>query len=137
MLFAFELRLPDDGELQTLEWPLLMIMSFANHVRLPAANNHGVERYMGLSRKSIAWAIGFTLLFLGIHAILTFPLIKAQLGDYGGALATLESQISQPTIGFFGVDLVTNEQFDLIDRCFDFGVPRISIWCHKVSRVCI
>ena len=45
---------------------------------------------------------------------MTFPLIKSQLGDYGGALATLESQISQPTIGLFGIKLVTSEQFDLI-----------------------
>ena len=27
MLFSFDLRLPDSGELETLEWPLLMIMS--------------------------------------------------------------------------------------------------------------
>ena len=67
----------------------------------------GTRGIWGLSRRSIAWAIGFTLLFLGIHAILTFPLIKAQLGAYGGTLATLESQSSNPTIGLFGLKLVT------------------------------
>jgi len=74
----------------------------------------GTRGIWGLSRRSIAWAIGFTLLFLGIHAILTFPLIKAQLGSYGGTLATLESQTSDPTIGLFGLKLVTQEQFNLI-----------------------
>ena len=74
----------------------------------------GTRGIWGLSRRSIAWAIGFTLLFLGIHAILTFPLIKSQLGDAGGMLATLESQTSDPTIGLFGLNLVTQEQFNLI-----------------------
>jgi hypothetical protein len=114
MIFSFDIRLPDDGELQTLEWPLLMIMSLLIMFVYLLPIIMGSRGIWGLSKKSIAWAIGFTLLFLGIHAILTFPLIKSQLGDYGGALATLESQISQPTIGLFGVKLVTNEQFDLI-----------------------
>ena len=114
MIFSFDIRLPDDGELQTLEWPLLMIMSLLIMFVYLLPIIMGSRGIWGLSKKSIAWAIGFTLLFLGIHAILTFPLIKSQLGDYGGALATLESQISQPTIGLFGIKLVTSEQFDLI-----------------------
>lgn len=114
MIFSFDIRLPDDGELQTLEWPLLMIMSLLIMFVYLLPIIMGSRGIWGLSKKSIAWAIGFTLLFLGIHAILTFPLIKSQLGDYGGALATLESQISQPTIGLFGVKLVTGEQFGLI-----------------------
>ncbi|GIQ97747.1 MAG: hypothetical protein CM15mP3_07810 [Candidatus Poseidoniales archaeon] len=85
-----------------------------DYVRLPATDYYGFPWHMGIIEEIYCLGIGFTLLFLGIHAILTFPLIKAQLGDYGGALATLESQISQPTIGLFGIDLVTNEQFDLI-----------------------
>ena len=114
MIFSFDIRLPDDGELQTLEWPLLMIMSLLIMFVYLLPIIMGSRGIWGLSKKSIAWAIGFTLLFLGIHAVLTFPLIKSQLGDYGGALATLESQISQPTIGLFGVKLVTSEQFGLI-----------------------
>ena len=35
---------------------------------------------MGSSKQAIAWSIGFTLLFLGIHAVLTFPTIMGQLG---------------------------------------------------------
>ena len=114
MLFSFDLRLPNSSEVNTLEWPLLLIMSLLIMFVYLLPIIMGARGIWGLSKRSIAWAIGFTLLFLGIHAILTFPLIKSQLGDYGGALSTLESQISQPTIGLFGLKLVTNEQFDLI-----------------------
>ena len=114
VLFEFNLRLPDDNELETLQWPLLMIMSLIILFIYLLPVIMGTRGIWGLSRRSIAWAIGFTLLFLGIHAILTFPLIKGQLGAYGGALATLESQSSDPTIGLFGLKLVTKEQFDLI-----------------------
>ena len=114
MLFSFELRLPNEGELQTLQVPLLMIMSLLILFIYLLPVIMGTRGIWGLSRRSIAWAIGFTLLFLGIHAILTFPLIKSQLGDAGGMLATLESQTSDPTIGLFGLKLVTQEQFNLI-----------------------
>ena len=114
MLFSFELRLPNEGELQTLQVPLLMIMSLLILFIYLLPVIMGTRGIWGLSRRSIAWAIGFTLLFLGIHAILTFPLIKSQLGDAGGMLATLESQTSDPTIGLFGLNLVTQEQFNLI-----------------------
>ena len=114
MLFSFELRLPNDSELETLQTPLLLIMSLMILFLYLLPVIMGTRGIWGLSRRSIAWAIGFTLLFLGIHAILTFPLIKAQLGSYGGTLATLESQTSDPTIGLFGLKLVTQEQFNLI-----------------------
>ena len=84
MLFSFELRLPNEGELQTLQVPLLMIMSLLILFIYLLPVIMGTRGIWGLSRRSIAWAIGFTLLFLGIHAILTFPLIKSQLGDAGG-----------------------------------------------------
>ena len=114
MLFSFDLRMPNESELDTLQWPLLMIMSLMIMFIYLLPVIMGTRGIWGLSRRSIAWAIGFTLLFLGIHAILTFPLIKAQLGAYGGTLATLESQSSNPTIGLFGLKLVTQEQFNLI-----------------------
>ena len=82
MLFSFDLRLPTDSELQTLQWPLLMIMSLLIMFIYLLPVIMGTRGIWGLSRRSIAWAIGFTLLFLGIHAILTFPLIKSQLGSY-------------------------------------------------------
>jgi len=114
MLFTFDLRLPTDSELETLQWPLLMILSLMILFIYLLPVIMGTRGIWGLSRRSIAWSIGFTLLFLGIHALLTFPLIRGQLGDYGGALTTLESQTSNPTIGFFGLKLVTQEQFSLI-----------------------
>ena len=94
----------------------------------------------GLSRRGVAWAIGFTLLFLGIHAILTFPLIRSQLGSYGAQLTTLEIIVSEPTV--FG--LVTEEQFSLIlIACLmmvfqesAFGVIRQLEYAYRLPESC-
>ena len=101
---------PDTDVLQLLEWPLLMMLSFIilTFYLLPIIT--GTKGIWGLSRRGVAWSIGFTLLFLGVHAILTFPLIRGQLGSYGSQLTTLEIIVSEPTV--FG--LVTAEQFSLI-----------------------
>ena len=114
MLFSWDLRPPSESELKTLEWPLLMILSLVILFIYLLPVIMGTRGIWGLSRRSIGWAIGFTLLFLGIHAILTFPLIKTQLGDWGSNLISLESQAGDPTVGIFGFDLVTPEQFSLI-----------------------
>ena len=101
---------PGNDVLALLEWPLMMMLSFIimTFYLLPIIT--GTRGIWGLSRRGVAWAIGFTLLFLGIHAILTFPLIRSQLGSYGAQLTTLEIIVSEPTV--FG--LVTEQQFSLI-----------------------
>ena len=100
----------------------------------------GARGIWGLSRRGVAWSIGFTLLFLGIHAILTFPLIKNQLGSYGAQLTTLEIIVSEPTV--FG--LVTAEQFSLIlIACLmmvfqesAFGVIRLLEYAYRLPESC-
>ena len=100
----------------------------------------GTRGIWGLSRRGVAWAIGFTLLFLGIHAILTFPLIRSQLGSYGAQLTTLEIIVSEPTV--FG--LVTEEQFSLIlIACLmmvfqesAFGVIRQLEYAYRLPESC-
>ena len=100
----------------------------------------GTRGSWGLSRRGVAWAIGFTLLFLGIHAILTFPLIRSQLGSYGAQLTTLEIIVSEPTV--FG--LVTEEQFSLIlIACLmmvfqesAFGVIRQLEYAYRLPESC-
>ena len=101
---------PADDVLRLLEWPLLMMLSLVilTFYLLPIIT--GTKRIWGLSRRGVAWSIGFTLLFLGVHAILTFPLIRSQLGSYGTQLTTLQIIVSEPTV--FG--LVTTEQLSLI-----------------------
>ena len=101
---------PADDVLRMLEWPLLMMLSLVilTFYLLPIIT--GTKGIWGLSRRGVAWSIGFTLLFLGVHAILTFPLIRSQLGSYGTQLTTLEIIVSEPTV--FG--LVTAEQLSLI-----------------------
>ncbi len=144
MIFSLDFRAPDDGELETLEWPLLMILSLVILFVYLLPVIMGTRGIWGLSRRSIGWAIGFTLLFLGIHAILTFPLIKTQLGDWGANLKTLETQISDPTIGIFGFDLVTPEQLSLILIAVlimvfqesGFGVIRYLEYAYRLPESC-
>ena len=131
---------PDQDVLRTLEWPLLMMLSFIilTFYLLPIIT--GTRGIWGLSRRGVAWSIGFTLLFLGIHAILTFPLIRSQLGSYGTQLTTLEVIVSEPTV--FG--LVTSEQFSLIlIACLmmvfqesAFGVIRQLEYAYRLPESC-
>ncbi|NCG43330.1 MAG: hypothetical protein GWO84_07320 [Euryarchaeota archaeon] len=144
MLFSFDLRLPNDSELQTLQWPLLMIMSLIILFIYLLPVIMGTRGIWGLSRRSVAWAIGFTLIFLGIHAILTFPLIKGQLGSYGAQFITLESQVGSPTIGLLGFKLVTQEQFNLIAIAIlimvfqesSYGVIRYLEYAYRLPESC-
>ena len=131
---------PGNDVLKLLEWPLLMMLSFIilTFYLLPIIT--GTRGIWGLSRRGVAWAIGFTLLFLGIHAILTFPLIRSQLGSYGAQLTTLEIIVSEPTV--FG--LVTEEQFSLIlIACLmmvfqesAFGVIRQLEYAYRLPESC-
>lgn len=131
---------PGQNVLQLLEWPLLMMLSLIimTFYLLPVIT--GTKGIWGLSRRGVAWSIGFTLLFLGVHAILTFPLIRAQLGSYGSQLTALEIIVSEPTV--FG--LVTAEQFSLIlIACLmmvfqesAFGVIRQLEYAYRLPESC-
>ena len=144
MLFNFDLRLPNSSELSTLEWPLLMILSLMILFLYLLPVIMGVRGIWALSRRSIAWAIGFTLLFLGIHAILAFPLINGQLGNYGDSVSVIGAQFSEPTIGIFGLMLVTTEQFSLIMIAIlimvfqesSYGVIRYLEYAYRLPESC-
>jgi len=135
---------PGNDVLRTLEWPLLMMLSMIIMAFYLLPIITGIKGIWGLSRRGVAWAIGFSLLFLGIHAILTFPLIKAQLGSYGAKLTSLEIIVSEPTIGLFGFDLVTSQQFSLIlIACLmmifqesAFGVIRHLEYAYRLPESC-
>ena len=125
---------PGDDVLALLEWPLLMMLSFIilTFYLLPIIT--GTRGIWGLSRRGVAWSIGFTLLFLGIHAILTFPLIRSQLGSYGAQLTTLEIIVSEPTV--FG--LVTEQQFSLIlIACLMMVFQESAFGVIQPTRVCL
>ncbi len=131
---------PSNDVLKSLEWPLLMILSFIilTFYLLPIIT--GTKGIWGLSRRGVAWSIGFILLFLGVHAILTFPLIRSQLGSYGSQLTTLEIIVSDPTV--FG--LVSSEQISLIlIACLmmvfqesAFGVIRQLEYAYRLPESC-
>ena len=114
MLFQWELRAPNNNEIEMLQWPLMMILSLLIMTVYLLPIIAGTRGIWGLSKQGIAWSIGFTLLFLGIHAVLTFPTIMGQLGTYGDTLSTLDTQIGEATIGLFGFDLISREQLSLV-----------------------
>jgi len=68
MLFSFDLRLPNESELETLQTPLLLIMSLMILFiyLLPVIMETRV--ILGLSRRSNAWAIDITQQYLSNHA---------------------------------------------------------------------
>ena len=107
MLFQWEIRAPNNNEIEMLQWPLMMILSLLIMTIYLLPIIAGTRGIWGLSKQAIAWSIGFTLLFLGIHAVLTFPTIMGQLGTYGDTLSTLDTQIGEATIGLFGFDLIS------------------------------
>jgi len=131
---------PGNDVLALLETPLLMMLSLIilAFYLLPIIT--GIKGIWGLSRRGVAWSIGFTLLFLAIHAILTFPLIRIQLGTYGDQLTTLEVIVSDPTV--FG--LVSAQQFSLIlIACLmmafqesAFGVIRHMEYAYRLPESC-
>ncbi|MEL0100782.1 MAG: hypothetical protein VW862_03670 [Euryarchaeota archaeon] len=139
-LFQDGWSVPGNDVLQLLEWPLLMMLSIVVLAVYLLPLITGARGIWGLSRRGVAWSIGFTLLFLGIHAILTFPLIKNQLGTYGAQLTTLEIIVSEPDV--FG--LVTAEQFSLIlIACLmmvfqesAFGVIRLLEYAYRLPESC-
>ena len=131
---------PDEDVIQLLRWPLLTMLSFIilTFYLLPVIT--GTKGIWGLSRRGVAWSIGFTLLFLAVHAVLTFPLIRSQLGSYGSQLTALEIIVSEPTV--FG--LVTKEQISLIlIACLmmvfqesAFGVIRQLEYAYRLPESC-
>ena len=92
---------PGNDVLKLLEWPLLTMLSLIilGFYLLPIIT--GTKGIWGLSRRGVAWSIGFILLFLAIHAILTFPLIRTQLGEYGSKLNVIIDNLINSKSVFF------------------------------------
>lgn len=114
MLYNWDFRAPSDAQWDTLVAPISFVISIGILAFYFLPIIMGAKGIWGLSRRAVAWAIGFTLIFLAIHAILTFPIIQSQLGAVGGQLISLETQIGEPTVGLFGYDMISSEQFSLI-----------------------
>ena len=100
----------------------------------------GSKGIWGLSRRGIAWAIGFTLFFLAIHAILTFPVIYSVLGSAGSYIPRFDAQIGEPTVW----GLITPQQGSLILIAIlmlifmesAFGVIRYMEYAFRLPESC-
>ncbi len=144
MIIDFRLDLPEQEELALLQWPLMLILSLLVLFIYLLPVIMGTRGIWGLSRQAVVWSIGFTLLFLGLHAILTFPVVLSQLGTYGDGLSTLDTQVGTPEIGLLGFKLVTRQQLSLIMIAVlmmvfqesAFGVIRHLEYAYRLPESC-
>jgi len=140
MLFSWEWRIPDQDEFNYLIWPISMLATLIvmGFYLLPVIM--GSKGIWGLSRRGVAWAIGFTLFFLAIHAILTFPIIYDVLGSAGSYIPQFDAQVGEPTVW----GLITPQQGSLILIAIlmlifmesAFGVIRYMEYAFRLPESC-
>jgi len=140
MLFSWEWRIPDQDEYNYLIWPISMLATLIvmGFYLLPVIM--GSKGIWGLSRRGVAWAIGFTLFFLAIHAILTFPIIYDVLGSAGSYIPQFDAQVGEPTVW----GLITPQQGSLILIAIlmlifmesAFGVIRYMEYAFRLPESC-
>lgn len=140
MLFSWEWRIPSQTEFNYLIWPISMLATIIvlGFYLLPIIM--GSKGIWGLSRRGIAWSIGFTLFFLAIHAILTFPVIYSVLGSAGAYIPRFDAQVGDPTVW----GLITPQQGSLILIAIlmlifmesAFGVIRYMEYAFRLPESC-
>ena len=140
MLFSWEWRIPSQDEFNYLIWPISMLATIIvlGFYLLPIIM--GSKGIWGLSRRGIAWSIGFTLFFLAIHAILTFPVIYSVLGSAGAYIPRFDAQVGDPTVW----GLITPQQGSLILIAIlmlifmesAFGVIRYMEYAFRLPESC-
>lgn len=140
MLFSWEWRIPTQDEFNYLIWPISMLATIIvlGFYLLPIIM--GSKGIWGLSRRGIAWSIGFTLFFLAIHAILTFPVIYSVLGSAGAYIPRFDAQVGDPTVW----GLITPQQGSLILIAIlmlifmesAFGVIRYMEYAFRLPESC-
>ncbi len=89
-----------------LIFELILILAYVLPVVL------GIRGIWGLSRTAIGWTIGLVLVFIAIHAVLTFQLIKEFIQQSSGSegLQSLDTLVGDPNI--FG--LINDQQLSLV-----------------------
>ena len=103
----------------------------------------GTRGIWGLSRRGVVWSIGYMLLFLGIHALLTFQVIRIRStqGDNSGCSI---SKSKTPRSDCSVSNSSPHTQFSLIliaglllvfQECA-FGVIRYLDYCHRLPESC-
>ncbi len=144
MLVEWDFQPPTDAQWDTLVAPISFVISIFILAFYFLPIIMGAKGIWGLSRRAVAWSIGFTLIFLAIHAILTFPIVQSQLGALGTQLISLETQIGEPSVGLLGYDMISEEQFSLIMIAIllmifqesAFAVIRYLEYAYKLPESC-
>ena len=99
-----------DAEIDAILESLILIFEFILILAYVLPVVLGIRGIWGLSRTAIGWTIGLVLVFIAIHAVLTFQLINEYLftGDEG--LKSLDTLVGEANI--FG--LINSQQLSLV-----------------------
>ncbi len=101
----------------------------------------GVRGVWGLSKNAIAWSTGIMLLFLILHALLTFQVVEDLLfGTAGDGLKKIPSLAGDPTI----LGLISPNQFSLLQLSLlliifqesSMGVIRYLEYAFRLPETC-
>tara|TARA_B100000941_G_C28358304_1_gene475604 strand:- start:181 stop:834 length:654 start_codon:yes stop_codon:yes gene_type:complete len=101
----------------------------------------GIRGVWGLSKGAIAWATGIMLLFLILHALLTFQVVEDLLfGVSGEGLKKIPSLAGEPTI----MGLISPNQFSLLQLSLlliifqesSMGVIRYLEYAFRLPETC-
>ncbi|RAH14879.1 MAG: hypothetical protein CMB56_004240 [Methanobacteriota archaeon] len=101
----------------------------------------GVRGVWGLSKNAIAWSTGIMLLFLVLHALLTFQIVEDLLfGTSGEGLKKIPSLAGDPTI----LGLISPNQFNLLQLSLlliifqesSMGVIRYLEYAFRLPETC-
>ena len=101
----------------------------------------GIRGVWGLSKNAIAWSTGIMLLFLVLHALLTFQIVEELLfGATGEGLKKIPSLAGEPTI----LGLISPNQFSLLQVSLlliifqesSMGVIRYLEYAFRLPETC-
>ena len=101
----------------------------------------GIRGIWGLSKNAIAWSTGIMLLFLVLHALLTFQIVEDLLfGVTGDGLKKIPSLAGEPTI----LGLISPNQFSLLQLSLlliifqesSMGVIRYLEYAFRLPETC-
>lgn len=112
LLFGWQLVPPSENQLEVLITPIGLLLELIIVLVFTSPVVFGTRGVWGLRRTAVKWSLVLVILFIGIHAVLTWSVIADLIGNAGGGLdiTPLSSQVGDPTV--FG--LIDEQQLSLI-----------------------
>ena len=101
---------PDKEQLLSLMSPIGLLLEIIIVLFFTLPVVLGARGIWGLRRNAVKWAVVFIILFIGIHAVLTWSIVANLFAGSGLDLTPLSSQVGDPTV----LGLLDQQQLDLI-----------------------